>query len=38
MASPILFPALIKKYIMQTRSKYGEWQEYNAYRSLSQAE
>ena len=38
MTSPIFFPAFVKKYIVQTRSKYGEWKEYDSYRSLDQAE
>ena len=38
MALPIFFPSFVKKYIVQIRSKYGEWKEYDSYRSLEQAE
>ena len=38
MASPIFFPAFVKKYIVQTRYKYNEWKEYDSYNSLDQAE
>lgn len=38
MASPIFFPAFVKKYVVQTRYKYSEWKEYDSYRSLDHAE
>lgn len=38
MTSPIFFPAFVKKYILQTKYKYGEWKEYDSYRRLDQAE
>ncbi len=38
MPSPLFFHALIKKYIVQIRYKYGQWQDRASYKSLSQAE
>jgi hypothetical protein len=37
MASPILFPALIKRYIVQIRYKPGAWKEHASFRSLEEA-
>ncbi len=37
MASPMFFPVFVKKYIVQTRPKYGKWKKYNSYKSLEEA-
>lgn len=34
----IFFPALIKKYIVQSRPQNGAWQEVDSFRSQAQAE
>ncbi|HMQ52035.1 MAG TPA: hypothetical protein PKE64_01370 [Anaerolineae bacterium] len=37
MTSPIFFPALLKNYVVQTRYKFGAWQEHASFRELAQA-
>ena len=37
MPSPIFFPLLVRKYIVQTRYKHSEWKEYDSYRNLERA-
>lgn len=38
MTSPIFFPAFVRKYVVQAKSKGGTWKDHNRHQRLEEAE